>query len=670
MEMSILMVGVAALGVTLVSTRAAASPPSEEECQDAASTLEGKETQDVTDLERCLLLDCLQSPATPEPTVAIIRTIIGAAPATTTAAAGATEPEPNADPRTAADAQEKLAAARDIIRINLSVEPETKEDTLKERYTGSEGEVEFILKSGGGTMSPMATEFFSVLADVAVKRAKRNGLAFLQDRLAESVCSARITDALAIEFDDDDDVGSLVFPSACELLEHTSLERLASEPEALATAVSSDIIAVLVEKLLARILPAELEEDPLGKQTASATTRQLVNIVHSVVAVMLKTKQGSIPASDLQLILNTLISDHLNARTKWDNSHKDIVVGVAALAYAKSSNRDKMASADIPGIVALLCEGIICTSDERIAATKVAALGITAFTAKDGEAQAKAAIGLVFAIAADVVVEEKNRQTLEKLEVVVLSILDRDFPRGLAAAAQLMETECVSERTKYNLEALVTLLTSIATYSSTYITVGGGEAPASPEQLHAARTNALESAIDAFTDRHHRHGDWVGSLGLPVGFMVGGQVQRPRDDEPSEDGVPTGWDTPTLMPPQLSLPLGVAIQRLPGYHHRDGARPGAKVFFDGFHAMITAVDIGQFVAYDSEGAVSKPTWSAFMSLGAQLGWLVGSPDNSFVIAADVRYAPSLFPAEDESGWNGTMRFGVFLGYHVSLFDFN
>lgn len=636
-----------------------------------------------------------------------------------------------------------LQSARSIAVLALegeglgsTADERSKFDDYIQRATRSR--LASLSKSGVDPSSAVpdkVVEFFSILADVAVKRAKKNGLAYLQERLSSRVCEVKLVNKsegreIVLLFGKNRLTGKLntadaapfpdsasppapapakstgtsssdklegtpeiaLFPDTCALLKVTSLERIASEPEVLASAVTSDLTAVLVYQMIEQL---DLEEGP------GPTLKQYLHLARVIAGRVLRTKDFSIQASDVNLIVDTLIADHLGAATKWGKT--TVVIGLGGLAYAivlAEGELQELAATDVPKILAELCPTTSdqngapkCSLEERLEASQLTSLGIKAITAVDSsgegdiEARIKAGVQLVFAVAHQVV-DEQRRPALDGIETLVLAALDRDIPRALASAARLLKmlaesqsNKCAGEgrkvrgdegcksvhKYKYEVEELTTLLSSIATYASTYLAPAEGQAELSAKELRAARTAAIESAIDVFTNRNRRHGAWVGSLGLPVGFSMGGQSFRTAD-APHRLGAPQG------MPPQLSLPLGLAVQRLPGHHHRNGGRPDGKFFFDGFHAMATLIDLGQFVAYDADGDITKPTWNTFLSLGGQVGWLVGSPSNSFVIAADVRYGPSLFKSGDGSSMGdqpgGALRFGLFVAYYVPLFDFN
>ncbi len=92
------------------------------------------------------------------------------------------------------------------------------------------------------------------------------------------------------------------------------------------------------------------------------------------------------------------------------------------------------------------------------------------------------------------------------------------------------------------------------------------------------------------------------------------------------------------------------------------------------HVMATAIDLGQYAAYDEDGDVNRPRWDTLLAPGIQIGAILGKPEHNLVLAADVRYAPTLFAEsanldlQDKQA--GAVRFGLTLSYYVPIFDFN
>lgn len=101
---------------------------------------------------------------------------------------------------------------------------------------------------------------------------------------------------------------------------------------------------------------------------------------------------------------------------------------------------------------------------------------------------------------------------------------------------------------------------------------------ASRRRRSATRKKAIESLIDQATERTGRQGETIVSLGSNVGFQLAGyQRDFARADKP---------DAPFFG--QHSLPIGIAVQRLPS---GEGRCPRA-----GWHLQVSPIDVAQFIS--------------------------------------------------------------------------
>ncbi|MBK6685977.1 MAG: hypothetical protein IPG45_16000 [Deltaproteobacteria bacterium] len=242
-----------------------------------------------------------------------------------------------------------------------------------------------------------------------------------------------------------------------------------------------------------------------------------------------------------------------------------------------------------------------------------------------------------------------------------------DFGRALhrgdstsCLAAMIQLVAAVADRspnlTKVSqaLTRLTTWINAILTYASSY-----RDGQADPAEARAARKAALAGLIDGISSRRDRAGDLVVSFGVPVGVRVGVTCELARD-------------LCHARGPQLSLPLGIAVQRLSPELH------GQQTYgFDGFHLMATVVDVAQYLAYSGQMKVTDPAVpTASLALGLQAGWLlwIDDPSNAFVLGADVRFSPGLFPQTSQGAEPGNTQgawiFSLGLAWYVPLFDLN
>lgn len=174
------------------------------------------------------------------------------------------------------------------------------------------------------------------------------------------------------------------------------------------------------------------------------------------------------------------------------------------------------------------------------------------------------------------------------------------------------------------------------------------------------RKKSIEAVIDASTDRTHRAGDTITSVGINVGLLG------------AAGATPLG--NGTFFGPRalggVSLPLGFSVEGLPG---------GCEGWLEyvGWRGSIHAFDLGQYVTVaTNEPGLSRPRFDTSVAIGGQFGWLFAFPGDHMMpifVGADVRYAPTLFSSSDpfslaENG--GSLQVGGMVGTSISFFDIN
>lgn len=575
------------------------------------------------------------------------------------------------------------------------------------------------LKSVGSAEVPEpVAELLALTAEIALKRAKRQGLALLQERLVGLVCEA-VPKSIARSRTLDDKLPDPPFPSSCALLKETTLEQLAADPRRIQPALVADLGGIALHAVRQRL-------------AADSDLERLLPTLELAISLAIRVRGGQNPRPSLA-DAHALVSHLAKLRcdgsdcATWQLRSAAIPLAIEAiLDYTERGGRDDVAQV----VDALL--GLGPSSDDprvRERAIELALLGVRALglAREPGPGQEQdawyAGIKLALAIANEAIPEGREAAAiLRKIRPVVDAIADENTTAAVAAGVELLIAlvpKCSEFEQEFGdragkkqrnaacalpgrFERASALLGGVASYATTY---GAKASEENEEELRAARTAALEGIIDAGTKRGARHGEWVFSLGIPVGFATGLQLfrQRPRDEGDQNNSIdPCDWGfdqartaelrkpdrkcgRPLLMPPQLEVPLGFAIQRVVGrrYRHQIARkrkqrepRDAQRWFHDGVHIYASAIDLGQFLAYDTGGRLSKPRWDSMLSPGFQVGWAFGKPDNMFVLGPTIRYAPTLFSgttkiiAENTENPGGVLRIGLSLAYYVALFDFN
>lgn len=222
------------------------------------------------------------------------------------------------------------------------------------------------------------------------------------------------------------------------------------------------------------------------------------------------------------------------------------------------------------------------------------------------------------------------------------------------------------------------ILTGLATYGASYRKADANEEPGEIEKLRAEeRQKAVESLIDAVTDRSERYRDTIWSLGANVAFTGDYRVVgKGGDDSPNYvNKVP------------LSLPMGVAFQWLPNEGTTFLGKPGV-------HVMLSVIDLMQFATLggeesnESDDTTTNPPpgpgemsteepeddldppdaeFTSALRLGLQVGMLLGEPSYPIALSGHAAWIPRVdygeFPRQE---WS----VGVSLGVFVPFIDFN
>ena len=248
----------------------------------------------------------------------------------------------------------------------------------------------------------------------------------------------------------------------------------------------------------------------------------------------------------------------------------------------------------------------------------------------------------------------RKLKALRLVEAIVQGALHSDIQVVLSAAGDLLTfgpklffgeaTE--SDKLQKAVSVATRWLGGAASYLSTYVP----RDKQTPEQWKAqqqAREKAVRSLLSAAGDRSQRGDSLIFSIGAQFSLIGGGQRKS----------APKSWGG---MDPQLSLPIGVALQWVPG-----------QKYHVGFHLQLSVLDVAQYAAYDTTGKVTSAAGTTFLFVGVSTGILIGVPKASLFVGLDVRYAPSLFPeAVGSETRSGAFRIGANIGVYVPFFDFN
>lgn len=506
---------------------------------------------------------------------------------------------------------------------------------------------------GSSGASEVANEFFSLIAEIAVDKAQREGLAMVHDQLTKLICDKNLTFPIP-----DQSHLSFTLDQTCDLVRTTDLQTLVGQGDALRGALTGDILDAAKTAVSNSKTP-----DPLKNSELAAVT--LIGRVAS-------DPKGRINVNDVWLIADALLNGDWSKCTDSQCTNLKYAL-LAARVYVQAlewSNQTSHATIDLAYVIEkvkatnanfpTLSSDKLSTFEQRVnlAITMATAMSAGDDSSEDLQARLRAAIQLAFESVKDI---DACATWPDWAEKIALAALDADAPHLISALAgtgsDLVAGSCKKGDEQTNClrrQKMAALLTGISTYAITYEkppdSSDSQALAAFQQQQHDARKQALESVIDAATDRRSRAGDWVWSLGVGVGFSYNSFVTSLQGQAGKE---------------QLHLPLGLAFQRLPG------SKADSGKFGFGWHLMGTALDLGNYIR-STNSTNTKIDWQSIVSPGFEGGLALGKSTTFFVVGTGVTFSPKF--ADVNSGTTsqsfGATKFELFAQYYFPLWDFN
>lgn len=465
-------------------------------------------------------------------------------------------------------------------------------------------------------------ELFTILGEIALKRARQKGARFLMKKIRDTICTKEIKPHL---------------PRTCDLLTNMRLTNLAAAGESARRAVRGDLVDLVLNRA-----KVELEAEHIA-----AVTPLLGDLFREVAEGRASVQTG-------YRLLGHILEIQWRATTTPPSLGSCIAQGAVVVArqcILKFQRDDGVGICDTAHLAHQLLraemEGSMkgCTADqlrpkiaelERLSHEAAVILKeLNSYEEANPTRALRSAVRLTISLVASLSdLNADARTKLKRLQATMDAMLDGDVPRLLAIVAAELASRSI--KTDALAKPLAVLNTAIA-----YI-----EAPSKGEDAAAARkarTEAIEALMDEAASREGRNGDFIVSLGANVGVSAVGYERRLADD------------TEGYYALQVALPMGVALQRMPGGDDCP------------WHFGFFVVDLGQFVAATSSGKRNETRWDSGFGFIGQIGWVIGSAENPFVLGGEVRYAPTMFTDGDAGG---AVRIGVFAQYYVPFFDFN
>jgi hypothetical protein len=200
------------------------------------------------------------------------------------------------------------------------------------------------------------------------------------------------------------------------------------------------------------------------------------------------------------------------------------------------------------------------------------------------------------------------------------------------------DVACPAQRTALADERTVLqVLAAVGNYALTFNPNNSKD----PSAAAAARAQIMSELLDRMVNRTDRKSGTVVSLGGALGAFGGprfAQTDKLRAD--------------LAFPLQLTLGLGLQTY---------GSGTG------GFHAMLSAFDLGQYVNMNNAGAlqVGSPSLESAVGFGLTLGGWCLLRETPVYFAAQGSVSPF-----NQAGGNPTFQAGLVSGIYVPLLDFN
>ena len=468
----------------------------------------------------------------------------------------------------------------------------------------------------------VAEEVLRSVAQVILNRATRAGWQVLDAKLKEAArCpTPGVTQA-----------SPTVFPASCKVLDTLTIQDLVSSPAVLLNAVVTDILVQAgVDTSGAQAL-APILGDVL-RQTASQFSRgRPANLVDAF-------------QTALQSNLETAAGKDCNAATPF----VDKALWVAGECLVEAGQPDRWAQCH-PEAWIKQCDPNISDTSKTDILTITTMIGNIEVSSKQAPDDY---VDLIFTLA-DLAVDLDTTMTAPKkanakeyiagLRTVFVGLSTKDWVQATSGAVRVVRVlydtqgacatdaaggKCVEAK---GVEKVFTLVAAVGNYAETFATKD-------PTSAGAQREKIIEELVDRMVNRTDRDHGLVVSLGGNLGVFGGA---RTTDFKSAQVAFP------------LQLGVGLGFQSY-------GAKTG------GFHGMLTAIDLGQYVSLQSGALkVDAPKVESAVMVGATLGGWVALRETPWYIGAFGGVSPFVRTNDKMTG-----QLGLVTGIYVPLLDFN
>ena len=475
-----------------------------------------------------------------------------------------------------------------------------------------------------GPGAAVGAEVLRSVAQVIVNRATRAGWTILRDNLeATARCRAPQTR----------------FPATCKVLGTVPIRDLVASPAVLLRATVADFLVQA---------SGPLPFGPVPEIAADSLAAAAVQWNHGELAGLAGAFQGSILE---QLKTKTMAPTCASLPSTGEKA-----LWVAGMCIMETQNTRDMSGCDVDRWMQQ-CGGGDETRDRIVQVMAIARRVIAQI--KDRSPNLTDSMDLTFLVA-DLMLESARpgacnaaldpgkvemREYLAGMKVALLGIAGKDWVQTTSGAVRVVR---VVHRTKAvcaaepegaacldakSAEKLFTLLAAVGNYAETFDSNSKDTAAGA-----AAREKIIEDLVDRMVNRTDRTSGWVVSLGGNLGLIGGAR---------------TDFDSGAQVAFPMQLGIGVGVD---SYGEGNG----------GFHGMLTAIDVGQYVTIqNSDLVVDDPEVESSVMLGLTLGGWFALRETPYYIGVFGGASPFV-RANDEM----TYELGLVTGLYVPLLDFN
>lgn len=547
-----------------------------------------------------------------------------AAPATPPTAAGAAPPPPAATPQRLSDAPpERLsplcrsAATKRLQqhrrKLKLTPDEEAELADFNAMHLECFNAAKASLTSGG---AGVGEEILRSVAQVVLNRAQRSAWKVLQQKLLDAAsCDAAQPPTR--------------FPATCKVLGSLAISDLASSPSVLTRALVTDLLPLIAPPDSRPWMKVPFLDEGLKEATQRWRESGISGLQSGFAQVLRKQIKEQVAKEECDQATSAL------DKASW----------VSGMCLIETQAPPSFMDCDVDGWVSQCTDPV---TEARIRRLWTIAGSLFA---SQGKPKLSDYVDF-FCTAADIAVDENGLLKPEQraqahdyvsaLRSTLAGLANKDWietTSGSVRALRLVAksagscadgdaaADCQEDR---RTEKLFTLLAAVGNYAETFTT--------DAKDAGTAREKILEDLVDRMVDRTHRDSGFVVSAGGNLGLIGGAR---------------TDFSTGAQVAFPAQLGLGVGLQSYSTGNH-------------GFHAMATAVDLGQYVSFSGSSLkVDSPALESSVTLGLTVGAWLGLRETPYYIGAYGGVSPFV-KAQDKP----TYQLGLVTGIYLPLLDFN